>query len=85
MKQVFQNSHITLYLTANKDKMTSNLVFSISNNTAQAISNLKLQFSVPKYFERVINPPSSNSMVPMASFGIKQVYISLNLENSTYK
>jgi len=79
MKQIFNNSYITLYVTSNKtDNFTSNLVFKFSNNCSQTISNVKLQFSVPKYMDRNIHSPSGNSLGPLASFGIQQVNVLFN-------
>ena len=74
LKQIFKNTQITLYVTSNKvDKMTSDLIFNISNNVNQPISNLKLMFSVPKYMHRNINSPTGNSLLPQAQLGIQQV------------
>jgi hypothetical protein len=79
IKQIFTNSYITLYVTSNKtDNFTSNLVFKFSNNCSETISNIKLQFSVPKYMDRNIHSPSGNSLGPLVSFGIQQVNVLFN-------
>jgi len=74
LKQIFKNSDITLYSTSTKSVDLVNIFvnFSISNNGNKPLSNVKLQFSVPKYVERVINSPNGNNLTPFASFGIQQ-------------
>lgn len=86
MKQIFKNSHLTLYQTSIKSNANSlNLIFNISNNVSSQIQNIRLQYSVPKYIDRNINIPSGNSLAPLASFGIQQVKYLLNVDGAINK
>jgi len=74
MKQAFKNNEITLYYSSNKsgDKVSTNVTFYFSNNVNKPLSNMRLQYSVPKYMEKTINTPSGNSLNALASLGIQQ-------------